>query len=478
VSKRARARSPSATPRLRTRACDVAIIGAGPAGLAAAYDAAAAGLDVVLFERSQLGGTSLNSGSIPSKALIRAATLFAGARDAARLLDAGMELPVPSVRRIVDHLRRIERRVAAYDSPARLARANIELHFGAACFVDPRTIATGRRHFRFRHAIIATGAVSAPPSFPGLAPGGYLTSESVFSLRRLPQSLAVVGGGPLGCELAQAFCRLGSEVTIIQDDGKFLPLEERDAAQVLAQAMGHDGVKIRLNTRVISAARTASGVRLETESYRKRAHITAAQVLVSVGRVPNMSGLQLEAARIKAEGPRGILTDDFLRTSNQRVFAAGDVCMAQKYTHVASRTGRIALHNAMHRSKLRCSDLTIPWCTFCSPEIAHVGLQVWEARERRIPVKTYTVLMHDVDRAVTDCQENGFVKLHAAEGTDRIIGATIVAARASEMINEVCVAMHHRIGLRGLAEVMHTYPAQSAAIRRAAASFQARRQNA
>jgi pyruvate/2-oxoglutarate dehydrogenase complex dihydrolipoamide dehydrogenase (E3) component len=433
------------------------------------------GLRVVLFERNQLGGTSLTSGSIPSKALIRTATLFAGAREAARLLDSHLELPAPDMQRIAHHLRHIEQRIAAYDSPARLARAGVELQCGAAHFVDRQTIALGRRHFRFHHAIVATGAVSAPPSFPGLARDGYLTSESVFSLRQLPASLAVVGGGPLGCELAQAFRRLGSEVTIIQDDAKFLPLEERDAAQVLAQAMARDGVRIRLNTRVVGARRSGSQVQLETENYRKRENVSAVQVLVSVGRVPNTAGLRLEAAGVKADPVRGIVTDDFLRTSNRRIFAAGDVCMPQKYTHVACSTARIAVHNLVHGPKLRCSTLIIPWCTFCSPEIAHVGLQVWEARERSIPVKTYTVLMHDVHRAITDRQETGFVKLHAAEGTDRIVGATIVAARASEMINEVCVAMHHGIGLRGLADVMHTYPAQAAAIRSAAASARARR---
>jgi pyruvate/2-oxoglutarate dehydrogenase complex dihydrolipoamide dehydrogenase (E3) component len=431
---------------------------------------------VVLFERTQLGGTSLNNGSIPSKALIRAATLFAGARAAARLLDAHLELPRPSMQRIVHYLRRIEQHVAAYDSPADLERAGIQLQHGLARFVDHHTVALGRHHFRFRHAIVATGAVSAPPSFPGLAREDYLTSESVFSLRRLPESLAVVGGGPLGCELAQAFRRLGSKVTIIQGGGKFLPLEERDAAQILAEALARDGVHIRLNTRVIGAARSGSGVRLETENYDQRASVRAAQVLVSVGRVPNITGLQLEAAGITADRLRGIVTDDFLRTSNRRVFAAGDVCMPQKYTHVASGTARIAVHNALHGPALRCSELTIPWCTFCSPEIAHVGLQVWEARERSIPVKTYTVLMHDVHRAITDRQESGFVKLHAIEGTDRIVGATIVAARASEMINEVCVAMHHGIGLRGLAQVMHTYPAQAAAIRTAAASYRSKPQ--
>ncbi len=184
-----------------------------------------------------------------------------------------------------------------------------------------------------------------------------------------------------------------------------------------------------------------------------------------------MKSLRLEAADIRSDPVSGIKTDDFLRTSNPHVFAAGDVCMPHKYTHVAESTARIAANNAVGRAAQRHSGLTIPWCTFCAPEIAHVGLQVWEARKRSIPIKTYTVMMHDIDRAITDCQDNGFVKLHVAEGKDRILGATIVASRASEMINEVCVAMHSGIGLRRLAKVIHTYPSQSAAIRSAALSL-------
>jgi pyruvate/2-oxoglutarate dehydrogenase complex dihydrolipoamide dehydrogenase (E3) component len=213
-------------------------------------------------------------------------------------------------------------------------------------------------------------------------------------------------------------------------------------------------------------------VRLQTENYGERREVSADAVLVSVGRVPQVEGLNLEIAGVGFDAVDGIEVDDFLRTSNPRVYAAGDVCMPHKYTHVAQASAEIAAHNALGRGRhRRFSALTIPWCTFCAPEIAHVGLQVWEARMRGIPIKTYTVMMQDVDRAITDMQDGGFVKMHVAEGSDRILGATIVAARASEMINEVCVAMHSGIGMRALAEVVHTYPAQSAAIHMAARSF-------
>jgi pyruvate/2-oxoglutarate dehydrogenase complex dihydrolipoamide dehydrogenase (E3) component len=454
----------------RTYDCDVAVIGAGPAGLAAARLAASAGKRVVLFEGQRLGGTSLNSGSVPSKALIRSATLFAAVRETSRLLRSQAASPVADLSRIATQLRRIEERIGGYNSLARLSRLGIETRFAVARFADRRTLTAGGIYVRFKKAIVATGAVSAPPQFPGLR-RRYVTSETIFGLAHLPERLAVVGGGPLGCELAQAFCRLGSSVTIVQDDAKFLPREERDAAQILAQAMARDGVNIRLNTRVIGARLDASSVLLETQNYNTKSVVSADCVLVSVGRIPNTKSLHLEAADIVSDPINGIKTDDFLQTSNAHVLAAGDVCMPHKYTHVAESTGRIAAHNVVGGAAQRLSGLLIPWCTFCAPEIAHVGLQIWEARQRSIPIKTYTVMMQDIDRAITDRQDNGFVKLHVAEGKDRILGATIVASRASEMINEVCVAMHCGVGLRQLAKVIHTYPSQSAAIRSAALSL-------
>jgi pyruvate/2-oxoglutarate dehydrogenase complex dihydrolipoamide dehydrogenase (E3) component len=472
---RARGKSaPLARPApRRTRRYDFAVIGAGPAGLTAAVTAARAGKRVILFEAQRIGGTSLNTGSIPSKALIRSATLFAAMREVTRLRGSTADVPVADLARIAARLRKIEERIAGTFSLARLARSGVEVCFAAARFADRDTLVADSSYIRFGKAIVATGAMSAPPNISGLANDAFLTSETIFGLTQLPETLAVVGGGPLGCELAQAFCRLGSKVTIIQDEAEFLPREERDAAQILARAMARDGVSILLNTRVVGARRDATGLTLETQSYKTTGTVPANSVLVSVGRIPNVSGLNLDGAQVAYDPANGVAVDDFLRTSNANVFAAGDVCMPYKYTYVAERTARIAVQNALRRRPhLRYTALTIPWCTFCAPEVAHVGLQVWEARQRSIPIKTYTVIMQDVDRAITDREDNGFVKLHTAEGDDRILGATIVASHASEMINEVCVAMRSGVGLRSLAQVMHTYPAQSDAIRLAAMSLE------
>ena len=450
---------------------DMAIVGAGPAGLAAAELATRLGARVALLERHRLGGTSLNSGSVPSKALIRSATLFAEIREATRLQGSGQREPVADLKRVVARLRKIEERIGGYHSLQRLKRMGVDVYFGAARFVGPQSVETSATRLAFDKALVATGARPAPPNIPGLTEGRYVTSETVFELAELPPHLAVVGGGPLGCELAQAFCRLGSRVTIIQDEAKFLPREERDAAQIIAQSMARDGVTIYLNTKVVGARIEKESLVLETENYQVKRQVAADRVLVSVGRIPNVDAVGLEAAGISFDPTDGIVVDEFLRTTNPRVYAAGDVCMANKYTHVAESTARIAVRNSLRRARLRHTDLTIPWCTFCAPEVAHVGLQVWEARARSIPIKTFTVMMQDIDRAITDRQDMGFVKLHVAEGDDRILGATIVASRASEMINEICVAMSTGIGLRALAEVIHTYPSQSAAIRLAAMSL-------
>lgn len=450
---------------------ELIVIGAGPAGLAAAELAARLGARVGLIERAAIGGASLNTGSIPSKALIRSARLFAAARDARPLRTAGHREPPVDLELVMARIGTVRARLARQHSVEHLRGMGVRVLFGEARFDSERSVVVGTEALRFDHALIATGARPTPLRIAGVDDGAYLTSETIFGLKELPARLAVVGGGPLGCELAQAFCRLGSSVTIIQGEATFLPREERDAAQLLAESLTRDGVVVLLNTSVVALRKDGTLTCLDTVSNEVRGQIVADEVLVSVGRTPNVEGLGLDAAGIELGGENGIRVDDFLQTTNRRVYAAGDVCMSHKFTHVAESTARLAIHNVIRGARQRHTDLTIPWCTFCDPEIAHVGLQVWEARAQSIPVKTFTIMMQDVDRAVTDDQDLGFVKLHIREGSDTIIGATIVASRASEMINELCVAIGSGIGLRQLASIVHTYPTQSAAIRMAAMEF-------
>ncbi len=319
--------------------------------------------------------------------------------------------------------------------------------------------------------MIATGARPRAANIPGLEQAGYLTSTTIFDMGSLPRRLVVIGGGPLGCEMAQALARLGSRVTIVQNEPKFLPHEERDAAELLSRSLSRDGVETRLNTTVVGARREEGGKSVDMESGGVKSTLAVDEIMLSIGRVPNVDGLDLGAAAIEFDGARGVHVDDFMRTANPDVYAAGDVCMAHKFTNAAQESARIAVMNAFGRKKRRQSHLLIPWCTYCDPEIAHIGLHVREARRRAIAVRSFTIMMHDVDRAITDGQEDGFVKIHVRRGTDEILGATVVAAHAGEMINELSVIISAGIGMRRLSGILHTYPSQSEAIRLAALAF-------
>lgn len=447
------------------------IVGAGPAGLAAAKIALALGARVALVERRLIGGDCLNDGCVPSKTLIRTARLYAEMRDAQRYgtripgdIQVDFAAAMARVRHIRGHL-------SAAESALRLRALGVELFFGEACFVDSDTLAVEGQLLRFRKALVATGARPSVPLIPGLAEAGYLTNENVFDLLDLPRRLLVIGGGPLGCELAQAFCRLGSRTTIVQDMPLFLGNEERDAAQLLSDAFARDGIAVCLNTQILGVCAVAGEKRVELLCDDYRHTLAVDTILTGIGHSPNVQGLGLAAAGIDHGAVDGIRVDDFLCTSNPNVYAAGDVCLEHKYTHTAAASAHIAVHNALFRGRRRMSALVVPWCTFTDPEIAHVGLYVREANERGIPVKTFTIPMHEVDRAVTDGETDGFVKIHVGEGSDRILGATIVARHAGDMINEVTLAMVAGIGLRSLSRVMHAYPTQAEAIRMAADAY-------
>jgi pyruvate/2-oxoglutarate dehydrogenase complex dihydrolipoamide dehydrogenase (E3) component len=452
-------------------AYELLVIGAGPAGLAAAEAAVERGAKVALIERHLLGGASLWTGSVPSKSIIRTARLYADMRAAEKFgatVPDGIEENFAAA---MARMRRLRTRISAYHSAQRLRISGVDLFFGAARFAGRGAVRVGDATLRFGKALIATGARPLRTPIPGLEEAGYFTSEEVFDLAQCPPRLLVIGGGPLGCELAQAFCRLGARVIIAQNEPKFLPKEERDAAQILSESLARDGVEIHLNTTVVAVRTAATGEKLvDLVCGDDKSTIAVDQILAGVGRTPNVEGLELEQAGVAYDGVSGVRVDDFLRTTNRRIHAAGDVCLADKFTHAAEASARLAVTNALDRGRKRLSALTIPWCTYTDPEIAHVGLYMTQARERAIPAKTFTVLMHDIDRAMIDGQEKGFVKIHVREGTDEILGATIVAAHAGEMINEITLAIAAGIGLSVLAKIIHAYPTQTMAIKMAAAA--------
>jgi pyruvate/2-oxoglutarate dehydrogenase complex dihydrolipoamide dehydrogenase (E3) component len=447
------------------------VVGAGTAGLVAAHAAAALGAKVALIERRLLGGDCLNVGCVPSKAMIRTSRLYAEMRNAEQY---GAHTPADirvEFAAVMQRMRGIRARISRADSVRRLMAAGVDVFFGEAHFAGTDTLTVDGATLRFKKALIATGARPDTPSIPGLGEAGYLTNENVFDLTELPRRLLVIGGGPLGCELAQAFCRFGAQTIIAQSRPLFLPKEERDAAQIISEAFARDGIEVRLNTKAVNV-RVEHGQKLvELVSDDSKSIVAIDAILTGTSRVPSVDGLNLEAAGVDYDKTAGVRVDDFLRTSNRRIYAAGDVCLEHMYTHTADAAARIVVQNALFLGRQRLSALTIPWCTYTDPEIAHVGLFVRQARERNIPVKTFTIPMHDVDRAITDDEETGFVKIHVKERTDRILGATIVARHAGEMINELTLAMVAGIGLRTLARVIHAYPTQAEAIKKAADAY-------
>ena len=447
------------------------VIGGGTAGLVAAHAAAALGAKVALIERELLGGDCLNVGCVPSKAIIRTSRLYAEMRTAEQY---GAQVPADirvDFAAVMERMRGIRARIGRVDSVQRLVAAGVDVFFGQARFTATDALTVDGLRLRFKKAMIATGSRPDTPSIPGLVEAGFLTNENVFDLTQLPRRLLVIGGGPLGCELAQAFCRFGAQTIITQHWPLFLPREERDAAQLLSDAFARDGIEVWLNTTAVNVHVENGQKLVDLVSDDHKSTVAVDAILTGTGRVPNVDGLGLDAAGIDFDTTNGVRVDDFLQTSNRRVYAAGDVCLEHKFTHTADASARIVVQNALFLGRQRLSALTIPWCTYTDPAIAHVGLYVQQARERDIPVKTFTIPMHEVDRAIADDEETGFVKIHVRERTDRILGATIVARHAGDMINEITLAMVAGIGLRTLARVIHAYPTQAEAIKKAADAY-------
>jgi pyruvate/2-oxoglutarate dehydrogenase complex dihydrolipoamide dehydrogenase (E3) component len=340
----------------------------------------------------------------------------------------------------------------------------VDVFFGEARFVGPDTVAVGEATLRFTRAVIASGARAAVPEVPGLREAGFRTNENIFALKQLPSRLAVVGGGPIGCELAQAFARLGSRVSIIHNTPRLLPRDDPDAAALVADALRRDGVSLQLGSRLERVSRAGDARVLHLAGGLE---VAADEVLVAAGRKPNVEGLGLEAAGVAFDDHAGVRVDDRLRTTNPRIYAAGDICSHWKFTHAADALARIAIRNALFRGRARASALTVPWCTYTDPELAQVGLRAEDARERGLAVEVFTQPFDRVDRAILDGEPGGFVKVVARKGSDRILGATVVGAHAGELIAELTLAMTHGIGLGKLAATIHAYPTHAEAVRKA-----------
>src|SRR6266436_95837 len=454
-------RNPEPAPRY-----NLVVIGAGTAGLVTAAGAAGLGARVALVERHLLGGDCLNVGCVPSKCVIRSSRVVGDVRDAARLGVPLSNGAAPDFAAVMERMRRLRAGISRHDSARRFQHElGVDVFLGDARFTGPDTVGVGGRTLRFKRAVIATGARATDPPVPGLAETGYLTNETVFNLTQCPPRLAVIGGGPIGCELAQAFQRLGSQVSLLHKNAHLLDREDMEAAALVQKAFIRERVTLRLNATITRVERSAGGKLVSYEAQGKEQTLAVDEILAGAGRAPNIEGLNLEAAGVQYDRRKGVLVNDCLQTTNPRIYAAGDVCLDWKFTHAADFSARIVIQNALFLGRKKASALTMPWCTYTDPEIAHVGLYERDASERGMEVDTYVREFKEVDRALLDGEEEGFVKIHVREGRDEILGATIVARHAGEMISEISVAMAARIGLGKLASVIHPYPTQAEAIR-------------
>ena len=452
---------------------DLVVIGGGPAGLVAAQVAAADGHRVAMTERRLTGGTCVNFGCTPSKALIRSAR---AAHEARRGADFGFGLHSPphvDFAKVMERVRRIRSVSSAGDAVQVVAKAGVDVYLGQTTFIKPNAVTVDGRELRFKKAVIATGSRPEAPTLEGLKEGEYLTNETVFSLTELPRKLVVFGGGPMGSELAQAFRRLGSEVDLVQSGSTLLPKDERAAGEVLRRQFERDGIRLHFGFR---AVRAANG-RLTIEGEAETRHLEYDRLLLGIGRKANIEGLGLEAANIRVKDG-GVETDETLRTSNPNVYAAGDVAFPEKYTHAAMATARLCVANALNGANRPVRDMVIPHCTYTDPEVATVGLTPVRAAQEGIALETHRLELAKVERAFIDGEEGGFAALYTRKSSPEIVGAILVAAHAGEMISELTLAVTNKLTMQALAETVHCYPTQAEVFQRIALSYKVARMTA
>ncbi len=451
---------------------DLVAIGAGAAGLVSAIGAAGLGARVAIVERHLMGGDCLNYGCVPSKALLASARAAADVRRAGAF---GIAVPPGAAAdfpRVMERLRRIRADIAHHDSAERLRGLGIDVFLGQAVFSGPDRLEVEGRTLRFARAVVATGARAAGIPIPGLAETGFLTNETVFSLTAAPRELAVIGAGPIGCELGQAFARLGVRVTMLEVAPRILLKDEAEAAAVVRRFLEADGVRILVGASIRRAARQGGRKVLEYEVGGEAASVAVDEILVSVGRAPNVEGIGLQAAGIAFDPKKGVQVDAHLRTTNPRVYAAGDVASRFQFTHAADAMARIVIGNALFPGRGRHSALLVPWCTYTDPEVAHVGLTRAEAAERGVEVDAFRYDLARLDRSIVDGETGGFLEVLVKRGgTDRIAGATFVDRHAGELIAPIAVAMSAGLGLGRIAKTILPYPTRSEAIKRVADEY-------
>lgn len=447
------------------------VIGAGSAGLVSAYIAAMVQAKVTLVEAHEMGGDCLNTGCVPSKALIKSAKVAHQIADSKRFginaADATVDFPAV-MRRVRDVITAIE----PHDSVERFTGLGVECIKGYARFVDPWTVDIDGKHLTAKFFIIATGAAPIIPPLPGVESSGYLTSETMWDAlserESVPPRLVILGGGPIGCELAQAFQRLGSQVTIVEMAERLLLKEDADAAALITEKLGAEGVDIRIGHK---AVRFESGKTLVVDGPDGEAAIAYDDIIIAIGRKPRVSGFGLEELGLIVDGR--LENDDFLRTNMPHILCAGDVAGRQQLTHGGSHEAWYASVNALAHpfKKYRTDYRVLPRVTYTEPELASVGVTEAEARAQGIAFDITRYDLDDLDRAIAESEAHGFVKILTAKGGDRILGATIIGQNAGEILAEVTFAMKHKMGLRKILQTIHPYPTWAEANKYAAGQY-------
>ncbi|MGM0557770.1 MAG: FAD-containing oxidoreductase [Myxococcota bacterium] len=455
---------------------NMVVIGAGTGGLVTAAAIAGLGGKVALIEKHLMGGDCLNFGCVPSKALLRCARAAADVRNASQFgvhIDGEVRIDFGQV---MERLRDIRAKISHHDSAERFARElGVDVFIGHGEFTGPDTVEVEGTELTFAKACIATGGSPGAPPIPGLEDAPHFTNMDLFNLTERPPRFGVIGGGVIGSEMAQAFARLGSRVTLFELGDRILPREDEDAATVVQESLAEDGVEF------------VFGASIERVSHEPPPHedafptvtlhlsdgddVEVDALLVATGRRPNVHGLGLEKAGVEFDERTGVTVDNRLQTTNSDIFAVGDVATKYRFTHAADFMARMVVRNALFFGREKFDDLLIPWCTYTDPEIAHVGLYPSDLDERGIDFDTFTRDFADVDRAKLEGETEGFVRFHVKSGSDEILGATIVGPHAGDLISEVTLAMQTDTGLGTLANVIHPYPTIAEAIRQSGDNY-------
>lgn len=446
------------------------VIGAGTAGLVSAAGAAGLGAKVALVERKLMGGDCLNVGCVPSKGIIAAARAAVAAKgDASMGVEATAE-PSFNFQTAMQRMRKLRADISPNDSYERFSSLGVDVYQGDAEFIDSSTVKltgpSGDRELKFRRAVIATGARAAAPPISGLDSVEYLTNESLFSLTELPNSMAIIGGGPIGCEMAQAFARFGSNVTLFANKSGLMARDDAAAGPIIQRALEANGVTVRRDGHDISFS-PADGGNIQVSGPEGNVYVD--KLLIAVGRAPNVEHLGLEKVGVQYDARNGVAVNSQLQTTNPKIFAAGDICSSAKFTHAADFQARTVIRNALLPwpiNRADASTLLIPWATYTDPEVAGVGLTEAMAKEQGIVFDSYIQEFSDLDRAILEGETEGFAKVLTEKGTDKILGATIVAPGAGDMIGELTLAMTQSVGLGKVASTIHPYPTLGESLRK------------